>query len=128
MWGFLSELGYSVDNPILIHSDKKGAIDLMLNPVTGHRSKHINIKHHVICKYIDEGQILLIHTPTTEMVADRFTKSLSHALLLHFNSHGVYHCLIIGSWGDVEEWMQCRVHKVHDQTQLPWTIIDPETL
>src|SRR6266850_2007724 len=85
--GFLSELGYSVDNPIPIHSDNKGAIDLALNPVTGRRSKHIDIKHHVIREYIDEAQILLIRTPTTEMVADGFTKSLSRTLLLRFNSH-----------------------------------------
>ena len=33
------ELGYSVDDPIPLHGDNKGAIDLALNPVTGHRSK-----------------------------------------------------------------------------------------
>jgi len=44
----LSELGYTINAPIPIHSDNKGAIDLALNPVTGCRSKHIDIKHHVI--------------------------------------------------------------------------------
>jgi Reverse transcriptase (RNA-dependent DNA polymerase) len=33
---FLSELGYAVDSPINIHCDNKGAVDLALNPVTGH--------------------------------------------------------------------------------------------
>jgi hypothetical protein len=75
--GFLQELGYSVDNPIPIHGDNKGAIDLALNSVTGRRSKHIDIKHHVIHEYIDKGQIALIRTPTAEMVADGFTKALS---------------------------------------------------
>src|SRR5579863_5259083 len=84
---FLREIGYSVDNPILIHGDNKGAIDLALNPVTGRRSKHIDIKHHVIHEYIDKEQIALIRTPTTEMVADGFTKSLARTLLLRFNSH-----------------------------------------
>src|SRR5258707_12872786 len=32
---FLTELGYSVDNPIPLHGDNKGVIDLSLNPVTG---------------------------------------------------------------------------------------------
>jgi hypothetical protein len=76
-WGFLQELGYSVDNSIPIHGDNKGAIDLALNPVTGCRSKHIDIKHHVIREYIDKKQIALIRTPTAEMVADGFTKALS---------------------------------------------------
>ena len=82
---FLRELGYTIDEPIPLHGDNKGAIDLAINPVTGRRSKHIDIKHHAICKYIEEGQISLIHTPTAEMVADGFTKSLPRALLQHFN-------------------------------------------
>ena len=32
---FLVELGYDVNNPIPIHGDNKGAIDLALNPITG---------------------------------------------------------------------------------------------
>ena len=75
--GFLKELGYSVDNPIPIHGDNKGAIDLALNPITGCRSKHIDIKHHVICEYIKNEEISLIRTPTEEMTADGFTKALS---------------------------------------------------
>src|SRR5258708_9739143 len=85
-WSFLMELGYSVDNPIPLHGDNKGAIDLTLNPVTGHRSKHIDIKYHVIYRYIEKGYISLICTSTEEMVTDDFTKSLSCVLLHCFNS------------------------------------------
>jgi transposase InsO family protein len=81
----LSELGYSIDDPIPIHGDNKGAIDLALNPVTGRRSKHIDIKHHAIREYVENDQVSLIRTPTTEMIADGFTKSLSRALLHRFN-------------------------------------------
>ena len=80
------ELGYSVDDPIPLHGDNKGAIDLALNPVTGCRSKHIDIKHHVIRGYIEKAHISLICTPIEEMVADGFTKSLSRVLLHRFNS------------------------------------------
>jgi transposase InsO family protein len=83
---FLTELGYSVDDPIPVHGDNKGAIDLALNPVTGRRSKHIDIKYHVIRGYIENEYISLIRTPTEEMVADGFTKSLSRVLLHRFNS------------------------------------------
>jgi hypothetical protein len=82
---FLMELGYTVDEPILLHGDNKGAIDLAQNPVTGRRSKHIDIKHHAICEYLEESKILLMRTPTAEMVANGFTKSLLHALLQCFN-------------------------------------------
>jgi hypothetical protein len=82
---FLTELGYSVDDPTPLHGDNKGAIDLALNPVTGRRSKHIAIRHHVIREYIEKGTISLTRTPTVEMVADGFTKSLPCALLLQHN-------------------------------------------
>jgi hypothetical protein len=81
----LSELGYLVDNPIPIHCDNKGAVDLALNPITGRRSKHIDIKHHVLRDYVDKNAISLIRTPTEEMVADGFTKSLARVLLHRFN-------------------------------------------
>ena len=82
---FLTELGYKVNDPIPLHGDNKGAIDLALNPVTGRWSKHIAIRHHVIREYIENGTISLIRTPTAEMVADGFTKSLPRALLLQHN-------------------------------------------
>ena len=82
----LSEIGYTINDPIQIHGDNKGAVDLALNPVTGRRSKHIDIRHHAIRGYIERGEISLIRTSTTEMVADGFTKSLSHTLLLKFNA------------------------------------------
>ena len=78
---FLMELGYEVDDPIPLHGDNKGAIDLALNPVTRRWLKHIDIRHYVIRKYVKKGTISLIRTPTLEMVVDGFTKSLPHALL-----------------------------------------------
>jgi Reverse transcriptase (RNA-dependent DNA polymerase) len=81
---FLSELGYDIPNPILLHGDNKGAVNLVLNPVTGRRLKHIPIKHHAICEYIEEGFIELVRTPTIDMLTDRFTKPHSHAQLEDF--------------------------------------------
>jgi hypothetical protein len=81
---FLMELGYKVSDPIPLHGNNKGAVDLVLNPVTGRRSKHIPIKHHAIHKYIEEGLIDLICTPTNEMLADRLTKLHAHMQLSNF--------------------------------------------
>ena len=82
---FLTELGYKVNDPIPLQGDNKGAIDLALDPVTGRWSKHIASKHHVIREYIEKGTISLVCTPTAEMVADSFTKSLPWVLLLQHN-------------------------------------------
>ena len=84
---FLAELGYSVNNPIPLHGDNKGAIDLALNPVMGRRSKHIAIKHHVIHEYVENHTISLIRTPTLDMVAEGFTKLLSRILLEKHNDN-----------------------------------------
>src|SRR6266404_1243502 len=79
----MGELCFSVEDPVPLHCDNKGAVDLTVNPVTGRRSKHIPIRHHVIREYVERGDITLIHTPTLEMLADGFTKSLPKATLMH---------------------------------------------
>ena len=81
---FFSEIGYDVEDPIPLHGDNKGAVDLALNPVTGRRSKHIPIKFHAIREYIEDGFITLIRTPTSEMLADGLTKPHSHVQLGDF--------------------------------------------
>ena len=48
---------------------------------------HIDIRHHIIREYVKKGTISLIRTPTLEMVADGFTKSLPHALLVQHNDN-----------------------------------------
>ena len=83
---FLEELGYDLQNPIPLHADNKGAVDLALNPVTGRRSKHIPIKYHVIRAYVENNEIDLIRTPTLEMLADGFTKPHAHTKLTDFVS------------------------------------------
>ncbi len=83
-WSFLMELSYKVSDLIPLHGDNKGAVDLMLNPMTGRRSKHIPIKHHTIRKYIKNGHIDLIHTSTNDMLTDGLTKPHVHVQLSNF--------------------------------------------
>jgi hypothetical protein len=81
---FLTEIGYEVSDPIPLHGDNKGTVDLALNPVTGRRSKHIPIKHHAIRQYVEDGFINLIRTPTNDMLADGLTKPHTHVKLKDF--------------------------------------------
>ena len=60
---FLEEIGYDIQDPILLHGDNKGSVDLVINPVTRQRSKHILIKYHAIQGYVDHEQVELIRTP-----------------------------------------------------------------
>ena len=61
-------LSLATPSTIPTHGDNKGAIDLALNPVTGRRSKHIDIKHLVICKYIE--QVALLKSGSVQFRAD----------------------------------------------------------
>ena len=81
---FLTEIGYAVEDPIPLHGDNKGSVDLALNPVTGRRSKHIPIKFHVVREYVEDGLIDLVRTSTHDMLADGFTKPHARARLSEF--------------------------------------------
>jgi hypothetical protein len=81
---FLTKIGYEVSDSIPLYGDNKGAVDLVLNPVTGRRSKHIPIKHHTIRQYVEDGFINLIRTPTNDMLADGLTKPHAHMKLKDF--------------------------------------------
>ncbi len=80
MWycTYLLELSYETLDPIPLHSDNKGAVDLVLNPMTRRQSKHIPIKHYTIREYVENGIIDLIRTPSEEMLTDGMTKPLAH--------------------------------------------------
>jgi hypothetical protein len=83
---FLKELGYNVQDPILLHCNNHGSEKLSLNPVTGRKSKHILIKYHVIQDYIENDQVNLLRIPTEEMLADGLTKSFVKIKLSDFIS------------------------------------------
>jgi hypothetical protein len=81
---FLKELGYEVQNSIPLSSNNHGSIKLTLNPVTGRRSKHIPIKYHTICGYIEDEQIKIISTFTTDMLANGLIKPFAQIKLSDF--------------------------------------------
>jgi hypothetical protein len=104
---FLEELGYKVWDPIPLSGNNHGSMKLMLNPVTGRRSKHIPIKYHAICSYIEDEQIEIISTSITDMLANGLTKPFAKIKLSDFVSGlGLVwstHVLIIGGCWDVHK-------------------------
>jgi hypothetical protein len=79
---FLEEIGYKVWDPIPLHGDNQGSLALVVNPVTGRRSKHILIKYHAIWGYVEHEQIELIKVPTEEMLANGLTKLFTKIKLM----------------------------------------------
>ena len=72
--------------PVVVHVDNKGAIDLAKNPVHHDRSKHIDIKYHFIRDCVKNNNIQIVHVPTVENVADLMTKPATRVKLRKFHS------------------------------------------
>ena len=60
--------------PIFV--DNTFAIQLAKNPNFHDRTKHINTKYHLIQHHVEAKTIHLTHCPTSEQIADIFTKAL----------------------------------------------------
>jgi hypothetical protein len=65
-----------VDLPIIVHEDNKGAITISQNPVYNKRSKHIPMHSLRIRELVENGDVKITYIPSSENVADLFTKAL----------------------------------------------------
>ena len=62
------------EKPITIMEDNQGAIALTQNPIAHSRTKHIDIRFHFIREAREKSTIDIVYCPTSEMIADLFTK------------------------------------------------------
>ena len=69
----LAELGLKQDGSTRLFMDNQAAMRLAGNPGTHTRSKHIEIKHHIIRERIESGDVDLEYIETTKQRADSFT-------------------------------------------------------
>ena len=83
---FSGEIGFPIEDPIPLCSDKQAAIFLMINPAVERCTKHINIRHHYIREQYEEKVIEPFHVAGEENPADLFTKSLPVVKVEKFRS------------------------------------------
>ncbi|VVT56889.1 uncharacterized protein SAPINGB_P005376 [Magnusiomyces paraingens] len=62
--------------PVTMFEENQGCIALAQNPVFHRRTKHIDVRYHVVRHYIRSGVIHLEYLDTQVMLADMFTKNL----------------------------------------------------
>jgi hypothetical protein len=74
-----SDLKIDIDVATTIYEDNQGAIAMSKNPVGHKRSKHIDIRHHFIRETVLSGAVQISYCPSSDMVADIFTKPLPNA-------------------------------------------------
>ncbi|KAL0290493.1 UNVERIFIED_CONTAM: Retrovirus-related Pol polyprotein from transposon TNT 1-94 [Sesamum radiatum] len=75
---FLKSLRISahVDDDVVIYCDNTTTIAYAKDPKYHGRTKHIDIRYHFIRDSIAQGEVVLRHIPTNDMIADPFTKLL----------------------------------------------------
>jgi hypothetical protein len=79
-----SDLGQSMDVPIVIYCDKISSILLANNPVYHARTKHIEVHYHFIREKVLAKEIDFIHVNIEDQIVDIFTKALSTDKLKKF--------------------------------------------
>ena len=72
----ISEITKQDPKPVTLFVDNNSAIALMKNPVFHGRSKHIDIKYHLIRQCVERGLIVVRRIGTNEQKADSLTKVL----------------------------------------------------
>ena len=72
----LFELRISYPSPSVIYVDNRGCIDLSSNPIHHERNKHIHIRYHFLRRAVDLFYVTLVYQPSSELLADLFTKPL----------------------------------------------------
>jgi transposase InsO family protein len=78
------EFALQQTDPICIHGDNQGSLDLVRNPVSHDRSKHIDIKFHFIREKFTKGLIDVSHVPSGDNIADMMTKPVTKVKLNKF--------------------------------------------
>ena len=78
--GLLNELGLKTEIP-LVYGDNQSAQALSKNGVKSERTKHIDIKYAFIHDEVANDRVRLKWIPTTQQLADMFTKALPSPLL-----------------------------------------------
>ena len=73
----LREIGIKVQTPIEFMEDNQATIKLGQNKMASTRSKHIELRHHVIRYHNEKGTIRLSYVSANKMIADILTKCLT---------------------------------------------------
>ena len=74
--GVLKSLGHSIDGPISVGTDNKGAYDLCHRYTSAQHSRHIDRKLYQMREMRGAGTVTVRYVPTNDNTADMFTKVL----------------------------------------------------
>lgn len=84
---FLSDVHFGISKPVTIFEDNQSAISIAKNIRTSGKTKHIDIKFHFIRDMIKLNKIKLLYCPSSDNLADVFTKSLASDKFCKFRNN-----------------------------------------
>jgi hypothetical protein len=68
MTKLMKELGYmKKKKAMVIWCDNQGVISLTKNPTQHARTKHIDVQHHFVRKWVENGEVTLEYCSTKDM-------------------------------------------------------------
>lgn len=73
--GILHDMGVMFHQPTTLYYENKAVIFVVANPMYHESSKHIEIDRHLVQEKIKMGFIQTAYIPTSEKLANIFTKS-----------------------------------------------------
>lgn len=73
---FLRGMGHRLNSPTVLYSDNQGSIALSKNPDSHRRTKHIDVRYHLLREHVERGTVIVQYVSTKEMPADVLTKGL----------------------------------------------------
>ena len=76
MYAALAEIGLGTPYQTSLRGDNNGSITIAENKRNHNQVKHIDVRHHFICSVVEEGKIRVDYIPSSENLADMFTKPL----------------------------------------------------
>ena len=88
----LTSVGFKVKVPMKILEDNQPAIELAKNAMASKRTRGMDIKHHWIRHYIDNGAMTVEYIHTSLQKADGMTKALPKGPFLKFRDYVVTDC------------------------------------
>jgi hypothetical protein len=72
--------------PMVLYEDNQSAIKTAENKIHNERSKHIDVRYHFIREQVEQKKFVLKYIPTTDQIADIFTKPLGNILHYKFTT------------------------------------------
>jgi hypothetical protein len=73
---FINEVVGTDKDPLTVMADNQGAIALAKDNKFHSQTKHIDLRYHFVREAVEKGKITMQYIPTSENVADIFTKAL----------------------------------------------------